>query len=221
VVDSPPPPATSALKRRSARAERRRERILDAAAQIFGLHGFAKATVEEIAGNAGVSKGLVYAYFDSKDQLFDAVLARTLEEWTQVTWEQIQRQATGAVSALEVMQRASLDYARRNRFLSWMLQQDSPTLWVTHKKVIDQAIQNWHRRLVGLLHQGVESGELRRDLDIERTVAVIQVFHLGFIEQLFAPGWGDVADDSMIEAGVRLISHGIANAGPSGEGEQT
>jgi hypothetical protein len=99
-----------------------------------------------------------------------------------------------------------------------MLQQDSPTLWVNHKKVIDQAIQNWHRRLVGLLREGVESGELRSDLDIERTVAVIQVFHLGFIEQLFVPGWGDVADESMIEAAVRLINHGIANSGPSSKG---
>lgn len=49
----------------------KRELILEAAAQIFGEKGFHSATVEEIAKEAGVGKGTIYQYFDSKSEIFN------------------------------------------------------------------------------------------------------------------------------------------------------
>ena len=165
-MPSPPTRITTASGRRSARAERRRQRLLEAAAQSFAIHGFSKTTVEEIAASAGVSKGLVYAYFDSKDDLLTAVLDSTLDEWTEATWEEIGRTASDAIQALAVMHRASLDYARRNPVLRAMLQQDPRVLLAGHEEVIQRAIDNWHRRLVDLVRQGVESGALRPDCPV-------------------------------------------------------
>ena len=48
--------------------------IFDSAEQIFGASGYASATIEEIAGNAGVAKGTVYLYFSSKQELFISLL---------------------------------------------------------------------------------------------------------------------------------------------------
>ena len=74
-----------ALPARSERAERKRQRILDAAAHCFAASGFSKATVEEIAGAAGVSKALVYHHFRGKEAIFEELLERTLTEWAQVS----------------------------------------------------------------------------------------------------------------------------------------
>ncbi|SIR10357.1 TetR family transcriptional regulator [Micromonospora avicenniae] len=52
-----------------------RDKLLGAAAEEFGERGIAGARVERIAAQAGVSKGLVYTHFGSKDELFDAVFA--------------------------------------------------------------------------------------------------------------------------------------------------
>lgn len=52
------------------RPEARPEELLDAALQVFGERGFTAAKLEEVARRAGVSKGTVYLYFDSKDALF-------------------------------------------------------------------------------------------------------------------------------------------------------
>jgi len=52
------------------RPEARPEEILDAALEVFGERGFAQAKLEDVARLAGVSKGTLYLYFDSKETLF-------------------------------------------------------------------------------------------------------------------------------------------------------
>lgn len=59
--------------RRTTRAEQKaltRERLLEAAARVFARRGFAGVSVEEIADEAGFSKGAVYSNFATKDELF-------------------------------------------------------------------------------------------------------------------------------------------------------
>ena len=69
---------------RSARAERRdaRAAFLRAAAAVFSERGFQDASVEDIADRAGYSKGAIYWHFESKDDLFLALLEERLERPT-------------------------------------------------------------------------------------------------------------------------------------------
>jgi AcrR family transcriptional regulator len=57
-------------------AEATRRRLLAAGTDEFAAHGVAGARVDRIAEAAGANKQLIYAYFESKDGLFDAVLAK-------------------------------------------------------------------------------------------------------------------------------------------------
>lgn len=59
-------------------AEASRERILEAAMAEFSAYGIAGARVDRIAAAAGCNKNLIYIYFESKDNLFDAVLRKHL-----------------------------------------------------------------------------------------------------------------------------------------------
>ncbi|GAA1726219.1 TetR family transcriptional regulator [Aeromicrobium alkaliterrae] len=56
-----------------------RRRLLDAATQEFAAHGLAGARVDRIAASAKVNKQQMYAWFGSKDGLFDAVFAAQLD----------------------------------------------------------------------------------------------------------------------------------------------
>ena len=58
-------------------AERRRQ-ILDAAVRVFARQGFHTCRVSDIADEAGVAYGLVYHYFDSKDEVLDTLF---LDRW--------------------------------------------------------------------------------------------------------------------------------------------
>ena len=62
-----------------AHAALQRERILDAAEKCFIESGFHAAGMAVIAGTAAMSAGLIYRYFDSKNAIVQAIIARHLE----------------------------------------------------------------------------------------------------------------------------------------------
>jgi TetR/AcrR family transcriptional regulator, fatty acid metabolism regulator protein len=63
--------------RQQAAADKRRQ-ILDAAVRVFARRGFHQCRVSDIADEAGVAYGLVYHYFDSKEEMLDTLF---LERW--------------------------------------------------------------------------------------------------------------------------------------------
>jgi len=66
---------------RTARAEGKdaREHLLHAAAEVFSERGFKDASVDEIATRAGYSKGALYWHFESKDELFFALIDASVD----------------------------------------------------------------------------------------------------------------------------------------------
>ena len=67
--------------RRLPRAERR-EQLLAAATQAFARAGFAATSLDDIAEAAGISRVLLYRHFDSKTDLYRAVLDRAIQRLT-------------------------------------------------------------------------------------------------------------------------------------------
>jgi TetR/AcrR family fatty acid metabolism transcriptional regulator len=69
--------SSNTTTRARAAADRRRQ-LLDAAVRVFARQGFHGCRVSDIADEAGVAYGLVYHYFDSKEQILDELF---LERW--------------------------------------------------------------------------------------------------------------------------------------------
>ena len=57
------------------RAEKTRQKILDAATKLFSSRGFSGTVIDDIAAEAGVNKQRIYAYFKNKNSLFESVTA--------------------------------------------------------------------------------------------------------------------------------------------------
>ena len=74
-------------QRRARRKEARPGELVDAALALFVEKGFAATRVEEVAARAGVSKGTLFLYFPSKEELFKAVVRETIAgrftEWNE------------------------------------------------------------------------------------------------------------------------------------------
>lgn len=73
---------------------RTRLELLAAAARVFARRGYGAASIDEIAEEAGFSKGAVYSNFESKENLFITLMSRFMEEHLAATKEAFNRGST-------------------------------------------------------------------------------------------------------------------------------
>jgi len=67
--------------------EQSRDKIMMAALELFATRGFHNSSISKIAAEAKVAKGLIYNYFDSKEDLLHAIINQALEEGDQFIHE--------------------------------------------------------------------------------------------------------------------------------------
>jgi AcrR family transcriptional regulator len=203
--------ASQAPPARTERAERTRHRILDAAGHCFAANGYAKTTVEEIALQAAVSKALVYHHFRGKEQILEAVLERTLADWDEAARTANWPEGKSVLQGLAEMHRATLQYARDNPLVRALVQNDPLVLLdMRRSAAVRGSLEQFRAQLVEAIRAGVESGELREDLDVERSAEVVRILQLAFIEHLLDPGWIDASDERLIEASLDVLFRGLA-----------
>jgi AcrR family transcriptional regulator len=109
----------AALRRgREAQVERNRELLLAAARRVFLARGYHGSTLEAIAADAGFSKGVVYSQFESKADLFLALLDERIEERAAEN-ERVVREAGGGAAAVGAL--CALGRRRARKEVDWNL----------------------------------------------------------------------------------------------------
>lgn len=205
-----PQPATP----RVDRAERTRQRILDAAGLCFAASGFAKTTVEAIAARAGVSKGIVYHHYRGKEQLLELVLERTLEEWAAVAnFDLALAHSRSVLDAIATVHRQSLAFARGNPLVRSLFELDSDVLLnLADSQAVRDSVERHRESLIAAMRTGIARGELRGGLDPERAADVVRVHYMGMIDHVFNPEWVEVTDE-LVETGLQILFGGLAAVG--------
>jgi AcrR family transcriptional regulator len=183
-------------------SERRRARILEAARSCFGRLGFAGATVEAIASEAGVSNGLLYQFFRSKEHLLGVVLEELVRDWARAMAAG-EREAS-ASAALEAVFRGAVEFARGNPLLPALLTGDAQ-LQLARFRVSSADRVAAHRELVArILRRGVESGELAPDLDVTAAADVICQLQVDYSARAYRRDPLHPADPALVDAVIRF-----------------
>jgi TetR/AcrR family transcriptional repressor of mexJK operon len=120
------PAPAPALSRREERRDERRDAILDVARGCFLAEGYVATSMSMIAARLGGSKGTLYNYFRSKEELFAAVVERQCSELQEVLFD---------VSSVGEAPRERLTHYARN-FLALLL---TPTALALHRIVVAQS----------------------------------------------------------------------------------
>jgi len=140
----------------------RPSQIIDAALEAFSEHGFAAARLDDIARRAGVSKGTIYLYFTSKEELFKAVVNDTIGAQLRNA-AQVPAPET-ASEALERALRVHWALATQPKFDGWFrilvseLPKHPDLLEFYNHEVIDRAWAMFEDIITG----GIKSGEFRQ-----------------------------------------------------------
>jgi len=96
--------------------------LLDAARRVFERDGYVEARVADIAGLAGVAHGTFYTYFDSKREVFRALMAEVRDQIAEAIAVPAGR-PNSVIERLDVANRRFLDVYRRNSRLMLLFEQ--------------------------------------------------------------------------------------------------
>lgn len=197
------------------RAERTRQRVLDAAAQCIANAGYSRTTVEQIAVAAGVSKAIVYHHFHGKESVLEALLERMLGDWARVSdLEAYLAAGGGVIDAFERSLRASLDFARKSPLLRALFQLDPAVLLgLGGSAAVQKSMRDARERMVAAMRSGLASGELRSELNPERAADLLRLVTIALCDHLLFPQWIDASDERFLATCVDVLRRGMRAEG--------
>ena len=184
--------STAPSRTQSDRSDLSRQRILDAALLEFSAEGLAGARTDRIAAAAGVNKALIYYYFESKENLYNATLEMIASRVRDSTMAVFLRSATAGERIL----RFALNHFDRilsQRDFQNLMQQEMIRVHKGESGAVPLLIQRvfapTHAMFQSLVREGIASGEL-----IEADWFQFPLVALGanVFYFLAAPIWGSI-----------------------------
>ncbi|MGH9475347.1 MAG: TetR/AcrR family transcriptional regulator [Terriglobales bacterium] len=159
---------------RQALTDFREAEILDAARKVFGEKGFASATVDMIAAAAGVAKGTLYLYYESKDAIFWAALTSRFREMMERTKRAVAEEADTKAKILAML---------RVRFDSFRADEQFVRMFVTEFGLLCRAKDGPMHELyvegaelvATVLREGMAAGALRVLPPMETALALMEM----------------------------------------------
>lgn len=195
------------------RPEARPEELLEAALTVFGEQGYRATTLEEVAKRAGVSKGTIYLYFASKDDLFRAMVEKNVVAMIELAETRV-REHTGTASALlDSMIRTMWSALSRSEMvcLTRLVQSELPQFPEIQRYYWEHVIQRHRRLLRTIVERGIASGEFRPEtLAIVPTMVPSLMVHLNHVRALFGGLDPDApTPEAQVESILSLVFEGI------------
>jgi len=155
----------------------KKQMILAAAYKVFEAHGYAAATVDQIAAAAGVAKGSVYNYFKSKQDVFVELFAGQFAA-DEAEMDRIVADRTSAEAKIEKYMELWFTRSGEHKRIGALTLE----FWAAAARgegagqmseMLGGTYDRWRKRIGAIIAQGVESGEFRADIDPDRAAAFI------------------------------------------------
>jgi len=174
----------------------RADRILDAAARLLLRYGHDRTTISDIAREAGVAKGSVYAHWRSRDRLFLALLRR--ERALLLTQIDDQLRAAERPADLELLLAESVRAYQRSPLVTAILTRDAEILGSLARAAAEEGRPTGG--ITELVARLRADGLIRIDRTLAEQVAVLSAMFLGyFLTAPLMPEEFRVPDDAVPE----------------------
>ena len=152
-------------KRKEREFNLRRAEILESAEKIFAAKGFYNATVAEIAGASGFAVGTIYQFFESKEQLYAALLTEKLK----MLYEGIRKavgQEAGVFRKIEVLAASNFRFVESNaEFCSIFIRGDHLSLSEGSEALRERIMGDYAEYVFfieNMIREGIQNGDLKR-----------------------------------------------------------
>src|SRR5712664_342432 len=196
------------------RKDARPEEIVAAALDVFVERGFAAARLEDVARRAGVTKGTVYLYFESKEALFKAVVRQTIVPAI-AQGEALAQSFTG--SARELLERLVREYWRlvgetALAGIPKLIMAEAANFPELTRFYYEEVVTRGHRLMASVIERGIKNGEFRPvDVMVAAKLAMSPLIHATVARRAFASCMPEGFDvQQYLDTHIDLYLHGIA-----------
>lgn len=165
----------------------KRQAIIEAGVKVFSQKGFHDTRMEEIAIAAGIGKGTIYEYFSSKSNLFQEIMAASVNAYY-ASLTAIDIEALTVRERIQFLLTGHLRFCIENKELTRIV------FWDV--EIMDEELKEWGNnmrkekqlRMNELINQGIAKGEIR-----EMDPQLLTLLIMG----TFAAFWAPIAIDEM------------------------
>ena len=189
-------------------SEERKDQIMNAAEDVFTQKGFSNARMDDIAKKTGLSKGTLYLYYKSKDDLIIAILDRIFQREFRV-FENLDLASMSATDAIwNFTETSSKDIKMMLRLLPITYEFMGLAF---RNKFVQKAFKTYFKRymdiLVPVIQKGIDSGEFRPGDAHEIALAMGSVMEGTILLWVYDKSM--VEPEKHIRSGMKLLLEGV------------
>jgi TetR/AcrR family transcriptional repressor of bet genes len=147
-------------KRRTAPREQRREQLIRATIGSIAKHGLSDTTMATVAGEAGLSQGIINLHFKSKERLLEETLRYIVAEYREA-WKKA-LETGGGTAAEKLAALAGVDFERkvcqRNKLAVWFAFWGESRARLTYRRICTDSSRQYKRDLTVLCEDVIREG---------------------------------------------------------------
>ena len=194
--------------------EEKRERIIRAAIKLFARKGFARTTISDIARAAGIAKGTVYDYFETKDEIIQQSFFFFIKE-LEFDFESILLSPLPAIDKLKQVFESfsqTMQLEANQQLLELLFDFWAESIKRSETKTrlfreMDVFYKAYRKLCEDLIRDGIREGSFRRDLDPKTMAIIILGMNDGIMVQWLLDKSIDF--DKTMKEMVRMVLDGI------------
>lgn len=184
----------------------KKQQIITAATEVFAKRGYQSTKIDEVAKKAGVAKGSVYLYFDSKEQLFEEVMKEGVRNYKQVKLEALNTDLP-FYEKLKLMLIKETDFLWENQEVARFLLTSDIVTQKTLAKWLIEIRQTFMQRLQQEFDQAISEGVVKPGDSLMYTRVFRGVEHQVIAYHIIIDG--KKPTETMIEQSLEVLTHGI------------
>ena len=200
---------------RQRRKEARPGEIIEAALLLFHQKGYSAAKLDDVARAAGVTKGTLYLYFSSKEELFKAAISATIHpNLDRIELDTLQSGETATARLRKAFNSWAISLSECKGSISKLMIAEAGNFPELADFYIQTVVKRSHGLLVNLLQAGIDSGEFRQiDTEMLARILFAPLFLSNIWRHTYASQDPITYDlKQMVQFHLDIVLHGIAIA---------
>ena len=156
-------PKKTRTKRRTAPREERQVQLIKATIRSIAKNGLSVTTIATVAGEAGLSQGIINLHFQSKERLLEETLGYIVDEYRSAWYKAMETSGDSAAEKLAALAAVDFDkrICQRNKLAVWFAFWGESRSRLTYRKICAESTREYKQLLTGLCEDIIRQGDYK------------------------------------------------------------